>query len=79
VLPQCKEELAAALASRSGVVVEVETVQRVGTPAIQLLLAAAREFSADTQSFALRAPSPALMAAFEDLGLGDEARSWSVA
>jgi len=73
-----KEELVAALTARSGVIVEADALERVSTPVIQLLLAAARAFTADEQSFTLKAPSPVLTAAFDDLGLGEQFRSWSV-
>ncbi len=77
VLSQLKDELASAFAARDGVILNATAVERVGTPAIQLLLAAGKEFSADEQPFSLRAPSPALIAAFDDLGLGGQVRKWS--
>ena len=78
-LPGLKEELLGALAATSGVTVEGADVERVGTPALQLLLAAARDVLQGGRAFTLHAPSEALMLAFDDLGLGAQAREWSAA
>jgi chemotaxis protein CheX len=78
-LPNLKEELLGAIASTGGVVLEGSDVERVGTPAIQLVLAASKEFSASGRRFALQAPSEALALAFDELGLSAEAREWSAA
>ncbi len=59
-----------------GIVVDAEQVERIGTPAVQVLLAAARTLSADGRAFALRKSSPAVCSAFEDLGLIDELKRW---
>lgn len=73
-----KDDLAAALGRNEALIVEGYGVERVGTPAVQLLLATAAEAAANHLRFILAAPSPALTAAFEDLGLADHLREWSV-
>lgn len=78
-LPNLKEELLSALTATSGVTIEAADVERVGTPALQLLLAAARDVLQGGRPFTLHAPSEALMLAFDDLGLGGQAREWSAA
>lgn len=52
-------------------------VERVSTPAIQILLAVARDLSEKNRPLVLRNPSEALKAAFDDLGLSAELHSWS--
>jgi anti-anti-sigma regulatory factor len=78
-LAHLKEELITAGASASTIVVDGSEVEMVGTPAIQLILAAAKLFASEGRPFALQAPSPALMSAFDDLGLTAEAREWNCA
>lgn len=78
-LAHLKEELISAGTSTSNIVVDGSEVEQVGTPAIQLILAAARLFASEGRPFALQAPSPALLTAFADLGLTAEAREWNCA
>jgi anti-anti-sigma regulatory factor len=78
-LGHLKEELISAGASASDIVVDGSEVEAVGTPAIQLILAAAKLFASEGRPFALQAPSPALLSAFDDLGLTAEAREWKCA
>jgi anti-anti-sigma regulatory factor len=72
-----KEELLAAAALTGALVVDGSQVERAGTPAVQLLCAAALAFSGPDRRFALHSPSETLSAAFADLGLGAELRQWS--
>lgn len=72
-----KEELLAAAALPGDLLIDGSEVERAGTPAVQLLLAAARAFTGTDRRFALRSPSEALSGAFADLGLGEELRQWS--
>ena len=72
-----KETLVEALSLHASLVVDGANVERVGTPAVQVLLAAFRRPAAGSQHLALREPSPVLCAAFEDLGLAAELASWS--
>lgn len=72
-----KEELLAAAALEGDLAIDASQVERVGTPAVQLLLAAARAFSGSGRRFALRSASGTLSAAFADLGLAAELREWS--
>ena len=51
-------------------------VERVGTPALQVLLAASRSVAGAGGSFVLQRPSHALRSAFGDLGLAAELARW---
>jgi anti-anti-sigma regulatory factor len=53
-----------------------EDIERVSTPSLQVLLAAAREVEAQGHDFALAAPSATLTQALEDLGLAAEVKRW---
>ena len=59
------------------VVVNAEQVERIGTPAVQVLLSAARTLAVDGRGFSMQRPSQGLCTAFEDLGLIDELKRWS--
>lgn len=59
------------------VTVDAGQVERIGTPAIQVLLAAARAQTANNRSFTLRQPSEVVVKAFEDIGLIEELNRWS--
>lgn len=72
-----KDSLVEAAMARTGIVLDGANVQRVGTPAVQVVLAAARTFAAEERTFTLRHPSNVLREAFEDLGLSEELRRWS--
>jgi anti-anti-sigma regulatory factor len=76
-LQSLKEELLAAAALGGELAIDGSQVERAGTPAVQLLLAAARSFSRNDRRFALLSPSQTLSAAFTDLGLSAELRQWS--
>ena len=77
-LPSLKEALEAAALSLNPLRIDGSGVERVGTPAIQLLLAAAKAFSSARRGFALEAPSQELSSALDDLGLGFQTCEWSV-
>lgn len=77
-LPALKDELDAAAVSESAVLVDGAMVERAGTPAIQLLLAASRAFSREGRSFELANPSQALRAALADLGLPLNSPEWKL-
>jgi anti-anti-sigma regulatory factor len=72
-----KEALLDAGSSSASLIIDGANVERVGTPALQVLLAAARELGGGERRFALTNPSPALRAAFADLGLAAELQRWS--
>jgi anti-anti-sigma regulatory factor len=65
---QFRAELCQALALAGGLVLDAASVERIGTPGLQLVLAAARA----TQTFTIEAPSEAFRDAVADLGLGAE-------
>lgn len=54
--------------SSAHIVVDGSAVERVGTPALQVLIAASRTAAANGGTFSLTGPSEALRAALEDLG-----------
>lgn len=78
-LAHLKDELIDAAVATNTIVVDGSAVEMVGTPAIQLLLAAAKLFASEGRNFVLQAPSPVLAMAFDDLGLGAQARQWNCA
>jgi anti-anti-sigma regulatory factor len=51
-------------------------VERCGPPALEVLLSAARDVARAGSRFRIRAPSPALAAAFADLGLSQDLAGW---
>lgn len=71
-----KEILVEELSSGVSVRLDGADVERIGTPAVQVLLAAARTFSAQGRTFVLARPSAVLSAAFADLGLSRELAAW---
>lgn len=52
-------------------------VERVSTPAVQVLLAVARDLSEKNRQVLLRNSSESLTTAFDDLGLSAELQRWS--
>jgi anti-anti-sigma regulatory factor len=72
-----KESLTDAMLAGSDVVVSGASVERVGTPAVQVLLAAARTLASEGRRFSLLESSEALDAAFEELGLAATFEEWS--
>lgn len=72
-----KDALVEALSLRTGLVLDGANVERVGTPAVQVLLAASRGLAANSQRLVLINPSPVLRGAFDDLGLAAELECWS--
>jgi len=73
-----KESLADAMLAGNDVIVGGANVERVGTPAVQVLLAAARTLASEGRRFALTQPSEALRAAAKELGLADTFEQWSI-
>ncbi len=72
-----KELFVDAASSRADVVLSGVNVERVGTPAVQVLLAAAQTIASEGHRFALTQASDALCAAFSDLGLKSTLEQWS--
>lgn len=54
-----------------------EAVERMTTPAVQVLVALSRALEAERSRLVVRSPSPAFLGAFSDLGLGEMAGHWS--
>lgn len=72
-----KHGLVEILGGSEALVIEGGQVERVATPAIQVLLAVARDSTEKSRPFSLRNASAPLTAAFEDLGLAAELNKWS--
>jgi len=64
-----RDELAPALARGAAVRLDASRVAQISTPAVQLLLSAARSFDAAGVALTYADPSDALIDAFSDLGL----------
>lgn len=71
-----RQTLVQAVSRGRHVVVDGSDVERIGTPCIQVLLAAANAFGEVGLNWQVTEPSPALSAAFADLGLAAELESW---
>ena len=72
-----KETFTEALLSRADIIVDGAQVVRIGTPAVQVILATAQALKNEGRAFILKQPSNALHSAFVDLGLTSELESWS--
>lgn len=70
------EHLIAAASQGEALLIDGADVDRIGTPAIQVLVAAAFEAEKEGRRFQI-APSEPLEAAFSDLGFGKEYEKWS--
>jgi anti-anti-sigma regulatory factor len=75
--PALKEGLIEAGSATDQITVDGSKVERVSTPVVQVLAAAARDFTAEGRSFQLRDASQPLVFAFEDLGLAEDLKRWS--
>jgi anti-anti-sigma regulatory factor len=64
------------LAGGSDVVIDGSEVRRLGTPGVQVLLAAAQAFAAANQHFRVTAVSPEFQSVFDDLGLHADLNAW---
>lgn len=72
-----KEGLIEAGSATDQITVDGGKVERVSTPVVQVLAAAARDFTAEGRSFHLSDASQPLVFAFEDLGLAEDLKRWS--
>ncbi|WP_346891986.1 STAS domain-containing protein [uncultured Roseibium sp.] len=77
VAPSLKEGLIEVGSETDQITVDGSKVERVSTPGVQVLAAAARDFAAEGRSFQLRDASQSLVFAFEDLGLAEDLKRWS--
>ncbi|MBO6510526.1 MAG: STAS domain-containing protein [Roseibium sp.] len=74
---QLREDLAAAIAEHNIIHIDASKVERAGTPAIQVVLAAGRDLSADNRKVVITKASDVFRAAFRDLGLDQQFSEWS--
>lgn len=68
--------LRAALGAGSGLTIDASAVERLSTPAVQVLLAAARSCEQADRPFRIRRPTDAFAAALTDLGLAGRMAEW---
>lgn len=67
-----KDLLVEAVASHQTIIADGSGVERAGTPALQLMLAASRAMAANGGKLILSKPSQTLAAALSDLGIAKE-------
>jgi len=72
-----RQALLQALDRQQDVILSGDKVSQVSTPAVQVILAAARSLEGAGLSFSMQVPSPALSRAFADLGLAAEFQNWA--
>ena len=58
-------------------IIHAEKVERITTPAIQLLLVAEKSLKALEGTFIIQSPSEVFKNAFSDLGLDSQLKQWS--
>lgn len=73
------EDIVRELSEIGEVQIDASAVDRINTPAIQVLLMLARALNAENIPFSLEACSPPLAAGFEHLGLGAQLAQWRAA
>jgi anti-anti-sigma regulatory factor len=71
-----KDALLDACGGTGSVVIDGAAVERIDTPALQILLAAAAVLHSENRVFSLVGPSQALMDAMADLGFAAELDRW---
>ncbi|MDR3375919.1 MAG: STAS domain-containing protein [Ancalomicrobiaceae bacterium] len=59
------------------VTIDCSKVERIATPAIQVILAFAKSIGMHDHTLRLRSPTETFRNAFEDLGLHDQLTKWS--
>jgi chemotaxis protein CheX len=74
-----REQTSEAIARSTSVVIDASAVERITTPCVQVLVAAARTAAAEGRTFTVGGASGAFEAAFLDLGLGELYQTWSAA
>ena len=71
-----KNDLLALLHKDSDLIINGGEVERVATPCIEVLVAAAAAFGEGGRSFKIAEPSPSLCDSFEAVGLADRIELW---
>lgn len=61
----------------SAVQINAAEVEQIGTPAVQVLLAAAQQIASEGREFVVVDETDTFRHAFEDLGLTDQVTQWS--
>jgi anti-anti-sigma regulatory factor len=73
------EEITRDLPGISEVLMDASAVERINTPAIQLLVMLSRALGAENIHLSVESCSPAFVAGFEQLGLGAQLTEWRAA
>ena len=71
-----KNDLLALLHKDGNLLINGDEVERVATPCIEVLVAAAAAFDEMGRSFKIAEPSPSLCDSFEAVGLADRIELW---
>ena len=71
-----KERLIEAVDRDGAVVIDASSVERLTTPCVQVLVAAAQFLAGQDKSLMVKDPSEAFVSAFSDLGLEDVLQQW---
>jgi len=71
-----KNDLVRLLQQDGDLVIKGDEVERVSTPCIEILVAAAAAFNDGGRGFELQSPSPSLCDSFEAVGLADRIELW---
>ncbi|QDG78902.1 STAS domain-containing protein [Labrenzia sp. PHM005] len=74
---QLAEDLRAAQLENSNLQIDAGEVDQIGTPAAQVLVAAALQAGSDGQQFEVISQTESFQQVFEDLGLSDQIEQWS--
>ena len=71
-----KERLIEAVDRDVAVVIDASSVERLTTPCVQVLVAAAQSLAGQDKGLMFKDPSEAFVSAFSDLGLEDVLQQW---
>ncbi|GLQ06964.1 STAS domain-containing protein [Sneathiella chinensis] len=73
-----REKLLPTLALGADVIVDAATVETLTTPCLQVLLSLDKSLTEDGRTLILTNPTPAVTQAFDDLGLEEVLKKWSL-
>ena len=76
VAGELKDQLLDAVHGDSDLVVDASSVERLTTPCVQILIAAARSLTEQGSGLVLKSPSEPFVSAFSDLGLSAVMQQW---
>lgn len=76
--PPLRDALIGAMSSDAPFKVDAAAVERISTPCVQVILAAAKAMEQSNREFTLFGPSDAFVTAFDDLGLFPVISTWRI-